>query len=291
MNYPEVEKAIIKHLNALRDTGATLTLVTIHAIVIAMISDMAPEIFKKQGSDGSHFHCSDSFLHEWLHTTRDWSECCATWAAQKTPVNWEDTCEQAFLRLAYMMKEEHIPTPLYVNSDQTQVVYAQGSSLTWAKTGSKQVSTIGNDEKCAFTVVVSISNDGTMLPLQAIYQGSTKGLCPSMSLDRYNDSLNAGFRFEFSNTETYWSTHETMHDLVDNIIAPYFNKKKRELGLPLHFERPKCCMALGCICTINKPAIVKKVSNYACLMIWLELTHHRCLKCVGCKGLTCCTRV
>ncbi|KAJ8592551.1 hypothetical protein M405DRAFT_686519, partial [Rhizopogon salebrosus TDB-379] len=163
----------------------------------------------------------------------DWSEHRATRAAQKTPVNWEDTCEQAFLRLAYTMKEEDIPTPLYINSDQTQVVYAQGSSLTWAKTGSKQVSTIGNDEKRAFTVVVSISNDGTMLPLQAIYQGSTKGSCPSTSSDRYDDSLNAGFRFEFSNTKTYWSTHETMHDLVDNIIAPYFDKKKRELGLPL----------------------------------------------------------
>jgi hypothetical protein len=170
-----------------------------------------------------------------------------------------------------------------------------------------------------------------------------------------------------------------MHDLVDNIIAPYFDKKKRELGLPLtqksiwqidvwsvhrskefrtwmknthptiilHYVPGGCTglfqpcdvgiqrifkhslkrsyhtdiveeitrqldrgernvvvdKRLGILrdrsvvwlwdafCTINKPAIVKKVSNHACLMIWLELTRHRHLKCVRCEGLTCRTRV
>lgn len=35
-----------------------------------------------------------------------------------------------------------------------------------------------------------------------------------------------------SKSANYWSTHETMQDLVDNIIAPYFEKTKAELGLP-----------------------------------------------------------
>ncbi|KIK77063.1 hypothetical protein PAXRUDRAFT_63046, partial [Paxillus rubicundulus Ve08.2h10] len=73
--------------------------------------------------------------------------------------------------IAYGIKEHDIPSSLYVNSDQTQVVYAQGSNLTWAPTGAKQVSTVGNEEKHAFTIVVSIANDSTMLPLQAIYAG------------------------------------------------------------------------------------------------------------------------
>ncbi len=42
----------------------------------------------------------------------------------------------------------------------------------------------------------------------------------------------AGFMFEVSGTSMYWSNHKMMHTLVDEIIAPYFNRKKVELRLP-----------------------------------------------------------
>jgi hypothetical protein len=93
-----------------------------------------------------------------------WSKRRAMRAAQKLPDDWEYLCEHAFLCIAYGMKEEDIPAPLLVNTDQTQVVYAPGSKLTWAKTGSLQVTVIGEDEKCAFTFVVSVSNSGELLP-------------------------------------------------------------------------------------------------------------------------------
>lgn len=222
----------MKHLEVLRDNGAVFTLITIRAIMIAMISDLAPEIFNHWAKDGSQFQCSDTFVWCWLHNSLHWSEWCTTRAAQKTPTNWEDLCERASLRLAYTIKEEDIPSALYVNSNQIQVVYAQGSNLTWAKTGAKQVSTVGNDEKRAFTVMVSIANDGTMLPLQAIYQGYSKVSRPSPSAPNYENCMNAGFHFEYSDMKTYWSTHGTTHSLVDEIIAPYFEQRKKELGLP-----------------------------------------------------------
>lgn len=200
--------------------------------MIAMISDLAPAIFEQRANDGSTFHCSDSFIRNWLHQTLHWSERRATRAAQKTPTNWEDLCERAFIRMAYRIKEEDVPSPLYINSDQTQVVYAQGAALTWSKTGSKQVSTVGNDEKRAFTIVVSISCDGTVLPFQTIHQGYTKKSCPAPTSQSYDQCIKANFRFEYSKTQTYWSTQETMRTLVDEIIAPYFEMKKQELGLP-----------------------------------------------------------
>ncbi|KIK80133.1 hypothetical protein PAXRUDRAFT_159485 [Paxillus rubicundulus Ve08.2h10] len=80
--------------------------------------------------------------------------------------------------MAYVIKEEDVPASFYVNSDQTQVVYAQGSSLTWTKRGAKQVMTIGKDEKWAFTTVVLVSCSGKLLLLQLIYQGSTTKSCP-----------------------------------------------------------------------------------------------------------------
>jgi hypothetical protein len=231
--HPEVVKAIINRLNGLRDAAAPLTLVTIRGIFVATIMEMAPEIFEQKASDGTKFRCSDSFLRKWLHKTMNWSERKATRAAHKLPDNWEDICEKSLLRIAQDMKEEDIPAALYVNTDQTQAVYAQGSNLTWTQTGSAQVSVVGEDEKRAFTAVVSVSNSGVLLPFQAIYMGKSKRSCPDKSArSYYNATQTAKFRFEYSNSNTYWSTQQTMRDLVDNIIAPYFSEQKAKLGLP-----------------------------------------------------------
>ncbi|KAG0701716.1 hypothetical protein DFH29DRAFT_805982, partial [Suillus ampliporus] len=72
--FPQVKQAIIKRLKSLCDIGIPLTLVTICAIMIAMISDLAPAIFEQQANDGSKFHCSDSFIRNWLHQSLHWSE-------------------------------------------------------------------------------------------------------------------------------------------------------------------------------------------------------------------------
>lgn len=112
----------------------------------------------------------------------NWSIRRATQAAHKLPNNWEDQCEQSFFRKVYVIKEEDIPAPLYVNSDQTNVVYAPGNRMTWAPTGAKQVSVVGVDEKRAFTLLISVAADGTLLPLQAIYVGLTDRSCPSKDI-------------------------------------------------------------------------------------------------------------
>ncbi|HEV7738636.1 MAG TPA: hypothetical protein VGO47_14845 [Chlamydiales bacterium] len=43
----------------------------------------------------------------------------------------------------------------------------------------------------------------------------------------------AGCKFTFSGSNNHWSSHKTMHELVDEIIAPYFETRKRELGRPI----------------------------------------------------------
>jgi hypothetical protein len=212
--------------------AAPITLVTVRGIVVATILKMAPEIFERQARDGTTFRVSDSYLRLWLYGTLQWSERKATRAAQKLPNDWEQLCERSFFHIAYGIKEEDIPPQLLVNTDQTQVVYAQGSKLTWARTGSHQVTVIGKDEKCAFTVVVSVLNSGELLPFQAIYQGYSSRSCPSESAPDYDVATAAGFRFEFSKTKTYWSTHKTMHSFVEKILVPYLSEQKAKLGLP-----------------------------------------------------------
>ena len=194
-----------------------------------MLMSMALEVFEIKASDGLTFRCSDSFFWQWLHNVMGWLECKVTCAARKVPDNWEDICEKAALRIAYVIKEEDVSALLYVNSNQTQIIYAQGSSLTWTKWGTKQVSTIGEDEKRAFTAIVSVLCSGKLPPLQMVYQGSTTKSCPQPTPAHYNECISHRFQFECLKTDTYWSTHATMESLVNNIIVPYFEAEKKGL--------------------------------------------------------------
>ncbi|KAF8219543.1 hypothetical protein L208DRAFT_1549314, partial [Tricholoma matsutake] len=133
---------------------------------------------------------------------------------------------------AYKIKEEDIPAVLYVNSDQTQIIYALGNQMMWTETGSKQVAVIGVDEKRAFTLMVSVAADRTVLPFQVIYQGKTKLSLPAATSPSYDDMIKAGFKFEFSGTKMYWSNQDTMQSFVNDILAPYFEQRKVKFPLP-----------------------------------------------------------
>lgn len=200
--------------------------------MVATIITTAPEILQKTFSDGSTFKASESFVRKFLHTTMNWSRRKGTQAAQKLPENWEDQCVRSCIRKAYIIKEEDIPPSLFANTDQTQGVYAPGDKMTWAASGSKQVPLHGADEKRAFTVLVSVVSNGTVLPMQAVYSGLTDRSCPSPKSPNYDNLVNGGFLLEESKTKTYWSNQKTMRSFVDKILAPYFDSEKVKLGLP-----------------------------------------------------------
>ncbi|KIJ31234.1 hypothetical protein M422DRAFT_186282, partial [Sphaerobolus stellatus SS14] len=143
------------------------------------------------------FRCTDMFVRKFYHQTLNWSKRCATKASQKTPHNWEDQCYELILRVAHAIKEENIPAALIVNTDQTGINYTQGANLSWAATGSKQVPVVGQEEKRAFTLVVSVFADGTLLPFQAVFRGKSVISCPNANAPRYTDANKAGFKFVF----------------------------------------------------------------------------------------------
>jgi hypothetical protein len=200
--------------------------------MLATIIKMKPEILDLTFHDGSRFRASDTFVRTWLGSAMEWSQRKATRAARKIPDDWEDKCEKSFFRKAYQIKEHDIPASLYVNSDQTNAVYAPGDKMTWAERGSKQVTLVGSEEKRAFTVMVSVTSDGKLLPFQAIYQGKSKMSCPSSKARYLTEAKAAGIQFEYSGTTTYWSNQQMMQSFVNKILAPYFDGEKKKLGLP-----------------------------------------------------------
>ena len=126
--------------------GVTLTLLTVRAIMVAIIEDRAPEIFKHKQKNGTQFKCSDNFVRKFLRNVLRWSERCATKAAQKMPTNLDEILTTAFLREACIIRDYGVPAGLRVNTDQTQLVYQQGTKTTWNETGAKQVVTVGQEE-------------------------------------------------------------------------------------------------------------------------------------------------
>ncbi|KAJ7106625.1 hypothetical protein C8R44DRAFT_638038 [Mycena epipterygia] len=139
--------------------------------MVAFIKQDQPHLFNRVMPDGSEFRCSDSYVRKFLRNTMGWSARVATRAAQKVSPNHEEVLTAAFLREAMMIRNHGIPAELRVNTDQTQIIYQQGTKETWNKKGEKQVATVGLEEKRAFTLVPSISASGDMLPFQAVFLG------------------------------------------------------------------------------------------------------------------------
>jgi hypothetical protein len=224
---------ILKTLHDLRDAGVALTLTTIRGIIIGHLQHSAPQIFTTPSKDGTFFHASEEFVRKFLRRALGWSLRRSTRAGGTLPLDYQQQLHKAFMRMAFCIKDESIPSALIVNSDQTQLTLAQGCHMTYAEIGARQVSTVGSEEKRAITVMASLSNDGVLLPFQAIYQGKMTSSQPSKVSRSYKEAVEAGFLFESSNTATYWSTQETMRSFVNKLLVPYFKAVKIRLGLPL----------------------------------------------------------
>ena len=232
MAYPKVAEDFLAYLQGLREASAPLTLVTIRGLLVAHLQHSTPEIFTTPFRDGSFFTCSDTFVRKFIKRALGWSWRRSTRAGQKIPKNADSILKKAALRMAYVIKHEDIPSALIVNSDQTQVVLQQGCNMTYAPIGSKQVTTLGSDEKRAITVLTSVTANGQLLPFQTIYKGSTALSLPKKNCRDMSEARAAGFLFESSHSDTYWSTQATMRNFVTMTLVPYFMAVKLQLGLP-----------------------------------------------------------
>ena len=186
IKYPNATTTILKGLSELCTASIALTLTTIRGVMVGQLQHLVPQIFLEPSKDGTLFWCSESFVQKFLKRSLGWSLRRSTRAGGKTPEKAPEILKKAFLWMAYTIKDEEIPSALIVNSDQTQVTLTQGCHMTYAPIGSRQVVTTGSEEKQAITVMVSSSNNSTLLPFQAIYKGSTQTSLPSRPMSASN---------------------------------------------------------------------------------------------------------
>lgn len=222
-------------LHNLRKTGAPLSTVTVRGIMVATLMHHCPEVFDLKTRTGEDkFRCSDSFIRNYLRRHLNYSFRRATRAAQKTPTNATEQGFHMFLRLASTIQDNDTPPELIINFDQTQVVYAPGTNVTWNERGAKQVSMVGQEDKRAFTLTPAVSPSGEILPFQAIYQGQTAAVLPKetdANSEAFAYAKEEGLVFIPSRSPTYWANFDTLQLFIASVVE-YFERKMDELGLP-----------------------------------------------------------
>jgi len=74
-----------------------------------------------------------------------------------------------------------------------------------------------------------------------IFQGKSPWSLPSNKSPHYQEAMDIGIKFEYSNTNTYWLTFELMYRWVTDILVPYFEQQKRAYNAS---EAQECILQL-----------------------------------------------
>ena len=130
-----------------------------------------------------------------------------------------------------VVKMEEIPIDLILNWDQTGLNLVPVSSWTVAKKGSKRVEVQGLTDKRQITGVFCGTLVGEFLPLQLIYTGKTPRCLPAFQFP--SDWL-------ISYTHNHWSNETAMINYIEDIIAPFVDAKRQELG----FDESQAALAI-----------------------------------------------
>ncbi|KAG1736095.1 uncharacterized protein EDB91DRAFT_1083444 [Suillus paluster] len=151
------------------------------------------------------------FVQSFFKSVLNWSLRKGTRAAAHLPADAEETCEECFFRLVYIMKWHNVPPKLMVNFDQVGCYLLPNSSTTFHERGSKQV---------VFTA------DGDFLPFQQVWAGASERSLPSHNAHGMNGAIEHGFHFAFVKSDkkmSHYSTLKTMQEWIENILEPWRN--------------------------------------------------------------------
>ena len=135
-----------------------------------------------------------------------------------------EECKLTFLTdINKLMTENKIPPELVLNADQTPCSYVSVGRMTMAARNSLSVPIKGLTDKRNITLTFVITLSGEFLPMQVIYKGKTTASQPR------GFKLPKGFTIS-QNLKYHSNEHETL-TLIDKVIAPYVDRKRKELKL------------------------------------------------------------
>lgn len=148
----------------------------------------------------------------------------ATTGKIKIPPGAQEEAELKFMhQLVNQIEKYNIPPSLIINFDQTPSKYVPVAPTTMAKKGSSTVPISGVHDKRSITATFAITLSGIFLPMQLIYSGKTNQSLPKIEFPK---------TFSLSVNEKHYSNEHESLKLLSEIIIPYIEKERENLGLP-----------------------------------------------------------
>jgi hypothetical protein len=118
---------------------------------------------------------------------------------------------------------------LIINTYQIEVhLVPTGRDWTWEIQGAKHVQVLGIEGKRQIITFVSSLVEGSLLPLQVVFQRTTNHTLPPVNHGRKQCSL-VGFHLTYSSN--HWSNLETTQAFVEHIFIPYKKDQVEKLAL------------------------------------------------------------
>lgn len=91
----------------------------------------------------------------------------------------------------------------------------------------QNVEVIGADDKRGCTVSITTCGDGTVLPIQMIFEGKTEASLPKSN--KLPEAVRAGHDFTVS--ESHWCTLQTLQRWVQKILYPAYVERCKAANL------------------------------------------------------------
>ena len=130
---------------------------------------------------------------------------------------WLETRYRFLNEVAEAVSTNSIPDRLTINVDQTPSKFVPTENVTMAETNSKHVAKKGGSDKRGMTLTLAETLDGSVLPLQLIYQGKTVRSLPATNFPE-------GFCLSYN--EKHWSNEkETLR------FTPTFSEPRQSSAL------------------------------------------------------------
>ena len=219
--YPAAEEKIKQWLTQMREndkSGISVNIPTIRAVMFTVLSKECPTLL-------TEIKLSAAFISRWAHQHMQWSWRAGTTEATRLPINWKDQGIGMAKRIAATVETFKIHPSLIINFDQAGLHLAPAFSRTYAPAGSRSVAILGSEDKRQITVVVGSAYDGSLLPLQLIFQGTTEKCHPA------HTAKTREYGFHITHSMNHWSNQDVMQEYIEHIIVPYREAKSKEHNL------------------------------------------------------------
>lgn len=224
--HPTLVEEIKKELQGIRSSGIEVTRILGRSVMIAIIEKRQPDLLKS-------FKVSETFVGQFFDSVMKWSIRSGTQAVAHLPDDFAISCERAFHRIVYLVREYDIPSRLIINFDQTGLLLLTSRNKTYEQRGARDVKIAAKGEKRAFTLYVASTPAGDILPFQAVWAGKTDHSlpkCPEVA-----DAQRQGIIFTPANSGKRTSHFSTLHSMkiyVTDVLQPYIKSVIDEMGLP-----------------------------------------------------------